>query len=75
MKDEADTLWCWVTRTSDGTVCTVGSSIPGLGHTSLSARSEKVARQLQPLARAHGLASGQRVWLRRYDRATDLEDA
>jgi hypothetical protein len=62
----SDTLWAWVTETPDGKVSLVGVMLPPAGHTPLISHSEASVRVMEPLARAHGKASGQKVWLRRY---------
>ena len=67
-----ETLWAWVTETPDGAISLVGAMLPMQGHTPLIGRSEATIRQMAPLARAHGDALGQRVWLRRYTLAEEI---
>lgn len=67
-----DTLWAWVTETPDGSISLVGAELPGMSHMPLIGRSEKAVRMWEPFARAHGEASGQLVWLRRYTLAEEI---
>jgi hypothetical protein len=71
----ADDLWAWVTRYPDGSVGLIGAMVPALGtHTPLITRTEAIARTIfAPIARSHGKAAGQEVWLRRYTVAEDID--
>lgn len=71
MMEMADSLWAWVSEYPDGSIGCVGALLPGMEHVPLITRSERTARQLERFAREHGEKTGQRVWLRRYDKAED----
>ncbi len=69
----AEELWAWVTEYPDGSIGLIAAVVPGLpGLTPLIGRSETAIRAFERLARAHGTASGQKVWLRRYAMAEDI---
>jgi hypothetical protein len=73
MKD-ANTLWAWITEYPDGSTGMVGAFIPEVGHTPLVSRSEEHIRKMRPIAEAHARDTSQRVWLRRWDNFTDVEE-
>lgn len=70
-----DVFYAWVAREPDGKLYRVGASLPGLGEVPLMGRSMDVMEKTRRLAQLHAQATGRRVWLRRYDTWTDLEDA
>ena len=71
--NKAEELWAWVSEYPDGSVGLVGWSIPGMpGITPLISRSEQAVRGLESLARMHGKAANQRVWLRQYKMVEDF---
>jgi hypothetical protein len=83
MKDEedndvilnmADELWVWVTEYPDKSVGTVGGIVPGMGMMPLMGRSEPHVRRLEYIANSHAIATGQRVWLRKYAVVADYPD-
>ena len=65
-------LWAWVSEYPDGSVGMVGGVLIGVLHTPLCGRDESIVRQMEPYARAHGEATGQRVWLRKYKMVEDF---
>lgn len=71
-----ETLWAWVTQTADGSISLISTIMPGVGqmHMPLIGRSEKILRSphIEAAARAHGMALGQKVWLRRYTMADEI---
>jgi hypothetical protein len=70
----ADTLWAWITEYPDGSTGMVGVLLPDIGNTPLVSRSEEHIRKMRPAAASHAKATGQRVWLRRWDNFTDVEE-
>jgi hypothetical protein len=78
-RNDASSLYAWVTQLPDGGTCVVGAFIQEAGgrlaHQPLINRDREVAELLRPLARAHRKTTGQRVWLREYTGAIDHGDA
>lgn len=73
--NKAEELWAWMSEYPDGSVGTIGGSVPGMpGIVPLITRSEQAARQMEPIARLHGKAVGQRVWLRKYRMVEDFNE-
>lgn len=68
-----ETLWAWVTEEPDGSISLVSAGTTGL-QMPLIGRSEKVLRSghMEAIARSHGYALGQKVWLRRYTLAEEI---
>jgi hypothetical protein len=66
-------LYAWTTRLPDGSTSLVGTILDGL-HTPLIAMRIDVAASLQPFAKLHAEASGQPVYLERYDLAERLDE-
>ena len=65
-------LWAWVTEDHNGRVSFVGTLVPGVGTTPLISHNVEMAEQFETIAKDHGLALGQPVWLRRYVVAEDI---
>lgn len=61
-----DALWAWVTEDKDGRIHLVAVVLPGLGTTPLISHDRETVTRTESLAKAHGAAMGQPVWLRRY---------
>lgn len=70
----ADSLWAWVTEYPDGSVGMIATSgiIEGV-LMPLIGRNELMVIKMRTIAHDHGKATGQRVWLRRYDKAEDYD--
>ena len=70
MLNMGETLWAWVTEMADGSISLVGTVTPIFGnvpmHTPLISRNEQAIRKMEPLARKHADATGQKYWLRKY---------
>jgi hypothetical protein len=70
----ADTLWAWVTTSADGKPSMIGTLIE-FTHTPLVTVREDLARgPMRELALRHHKASGQPVWLVRYQHDAVLEE-
>lgn len=63
---DTEELWAWVTETHDGRIVLVGVGLSLADQLPLITHNKETVMRLQPLAEAHGRASGQPVWLRRY---------
>jgi hypothetical protein len=64
-------LYAWTTRLDDGSPSFVGAVVNGM-HTPLCAMSLSLMEVLRPVAENHAKASGQRVYLERFDHAETL---
>lgn len=71
MVNMGETLWAWVTEYADGSIGAVGLIVNGR-HTPMIGRSEEAIKAMTPYAIAHGEATGQKVWLRKYQMVEDI---
>ena len=72
----ADSLWAWMTEYPDGSYGMIATIVNerAMMLSPLIGRDEATVRSLEKIARAHGAASKQRVWLRRFDMTVDYPD-
>ena len=70
----ANSLWAWVTEYPDGSVGMIGTTgiIVGM-MMPLMGRNKEMVLKMRAIAHEHGRQRGQRVWLRRYDKAEDYD--
>lgn len=67
-------LYQWATQYPDGSIGSISAEIPGVGHAPLIARDPRTITALRAFAELHRKRTGQRVWLRTWDKFTDGED-
>lgn len=70
-EDQLD-LWAWVTEMPDGRIVLVGVGLSLAEQLPLITHNKERALNLRSLAEAHGRATHQPVWLRRYTMAEEI---
>jgi hypothetical protein len=74
MTDDRRSLWAWVTQLADGRLSILRAMVDDTHFPFIAHEREHVER-LRPIARAHYVKTGQRVWLREFTGVIDHGDA